>query len=168
MDFNNFGHNSSFDRNTVVICTYVSYIMSHLVSYWALCQAIIEVSEIGHNVTSNQLGHYWRLLPPGTYNIRASAYGYEPSVVITVQVDATTGRKEEPLGTIHILRKHFYSTKLNLTTYLFFHKNLRISLFLYCILTKFSCCSLKFLVQKQHAQKNRENVVVDKKCSRNM
>ena len=48
-------------------------------------------------MTTNQLGHYWRLLPPGTYNIRASAYGYEPSVVITVQVDATTGRKEEPL-----------------------------------------------------------------------
>ena len=48
-------------------------------------------------MTSNQLGHYWRLLPSGTYNIRASAYGYEPSVVITVQVDATTGRKEEPL-----------------------------------------------------------------------
>ena len=37
MDFNHFGHNSSFDRNTVVICTYVFYIMSHLVSYWAMC-----------------------------------------------------------------------------------------------------------------------------------
>ena len=49
-------------------------------------------------------------------------------------------------GTIHILCKHLYSTKLNLITYLFFHKNLRISFFIYCILTKFSCCSLKFLV----------------------
>jgi hypothetical protein len=28
-----------------------------------------------------------------------------------------------PLGTIHILRKHLYSTKLNLTIYLLFHKN---------------------------------------------
>ena len=124
--------------------------MSHLVSYWAMCQAIIEVSEIGHNVTSNQLGHYWRLLPPGTYNIRASAYGYEPSVVITVQVDATTGRKEEPLGTIHILRKHFYSTKLNLTCKFFtktgfFRQNKRIS---------FSTLHFdKFLVHKEKCSK---------------
>ena len=60
-------------------------------------QAIIEVNEIAHNVTSNHFGQYWRLLPPGQYSIRASAYGYEPTEVITVQVDAATGQRKEPL-----------------------------------------------------------------------
>ena len=54
-----------------------------------------------------------------------------------------------PLGTIDILRKHLCSTNLNLTT-LFFSIEifLRQNNFMY-ILTKISCCSLKFLVHKE-------------------
>ena len=64
------------------------------------------------------------------------------------------------LGTIHILRKHFYSTKLNFTSkfftktgFLFFKT--KEFLFQHYILTKFSCCSLNFfLVDKEKCSKN--------------
>ena len=79
------------------------------------------------------------------------------------------------LGTIHILRKHLYSTKLNLTSKFFtrtgfFFVKIKEFLFQHYILTKFSCCSLKFLADKEeNSQKIRENVVVDKKkCLRNI
>ena len=55
------------------------------------------------------------------------------------------------LGTIHIIRKHFYSTKINLTSK-HFHKNwvffvkTEEFLFQHYILTKFSSCILKFLL----------------------
>ena len=57
------------------------------------------------------------------------------------------------LGTIHILLKHLYSTKLNLISKIFtkagfFRQNKR-SFFQHYILTKFSCCSLKFSVHKE-------------------
>ena len=67
------------------------------------------------------------------------------------------------IGTIHILRKHFYSTKLNLTpriftkTCCFFVKTtVETEEFLlqHYILTKFLCCSLKFLVHKEKCSKN--------------
>ena len=52
--------------------------------------------------------------------------------------------KDSPiLGTIHTLRKHFYSTKLNLTKADFFVKSKEILIQCY-ILAKFSCCSLNF------------------------
>ena len=85
-------------------------------------------------------------------------------------------------GTIHILRKHFYSTKLNLTCKFFsknvfflskqknsfvnitflqiFHKNCfffvktKEFLFRHYILTKFSCWSLKLLLHKEKCSKN--------------
>jgi hypothetical protein len=78
------------------------------------------------------------------------------------------------LGTIHILRKHLYSTKYNLTSNFFtrtgfFRQNKGIS----CSTLHFDkkiCCSLTFLVNKgENAQKIRENIVVDKKkCLRNI
>ena len=57
-------------------------------------------------------------------------------------------------GTIHILRKHLYSTKLNLTfkfftKKLFFFVKTKEFLFQHYILTKFSCCSLTLLVYKE-------------------
>ena len=75
------------------------------------------------------------------------------------------------LGTIHILRKHFYSTKLNLTSKFFtrtgFFSSKQRNFFFNIT---FSCCSLKFLADKEeNSQKIRENVVVDKKkCLRNI
>ena len=74
-------------------------------------------------------------------NIRAARYPPIPStysktlsdlIRVMLKVDpksrptayqlATCEALADDLGTIHILRKHLYSTKLNLTTY-FFHKN---------------------------------------------
>ena len=64
------------------------------------------------------------------------------------------------LGTIHILRKHFYSTKLNLTSKFFtktdfFFVKSKEFLFQRYISMKFSCCSVWiFLVLKEKCSKN--------------
>jgi hypothetical protein len=71
------------------------------------------------------------------------------------------------LGTIHILRKHLYSEKINLTSKFFtklsFFVKTKEFLFQRYILTKFSCRSLKFLVHEEGEKctKIRENVAVD-------
>ena len=58
---------------------------------------------------------------------------------------------ENHKGTIHILRKHFYSTKLNLTPKLFTKTGFFVKTeefpFQHYILTKILCCSLKFFSQ---------------------
>ena len=61
-------------------------------------------------------------------------------------------------GTIHILRKHLYSTKL------FFVKTKEF-LFQHYILTNFSCCSLKFLVDKKILKKFVKMLWLIKKSS---
>ena len=71
-----------------------------------------------------------------------------------------------PLGIINMLRKHLYSTKLNLTSKFFtrtgfFFVKTKEFLFQHYILTKFSCCSLKFN-KEENVQKICVNVVVDK------
>ena len=66
-----------------------------------------------------------------------------------------------PLGTIHMLHKHFYRTKLNLTKYLIVHKywsNPKELRFQHYILTQILCCSWKFQVHKEMSKKIRENV----------
>lgn len=45
----------------------------------------MSVANINHNVTTSELGEYWRLLLPGTYSVTASAYGYQ-NVTKTVTV----------------------------------------------------------------------------------
>ena len=68
--------------------------------------------------------------------------------ILKALFNLTCGYEEK--GTIHILRKQFYSTKINLSSK-FFTKTLVKSkefLFQHYILTKFSFCSLKFLLQK--------------------
>ncbi len=40
-----------------------------------IVDAVIEVDGIAKNVTTAQFGDYWRLLVPGTYNIKAWAPG---------------------------------------------------------------------------------------------
>lgn len=42
-------------------------------------RAIISVEGIDHNVYSSSAGDYWRMLVPGTYNVTASAPGFESS-----------------------------------------------------------------------------------------
>ena len=66
---------------------------------------------------------------------------------------------ESVLGTIHILRKLFYSTKLNLTSKFFtkngfFRQNKRISFSTLHFDKKKSCCSLKCLVHQEKCSKN--------------
>ncbi|XP_069471346.1 carboxypeptidase D [Ambystoma mexicanum] len=50
--------------------------------------ATISVAGIDHNIITDKLGHYHRLLAPGTYNITASAIGYTP---MTVNVEIQEG-----------------------------------------------------------------------------
>ena len=68
------------------------------------------------------------------------------------------------LGTIHILRQHLYSSKLNLIKYLIFQKKnvcffvkTKDILFQHYILTKYSCCRWKFLVHIKEEEKCSEN-----------
>lgn len=50
--------------------------------------AAIVVHGINHNVTTTHRGEYWRLLLPGTYYVHAEAWGYQPSELINVTVEA--------------------------------------------------------------------------------
>jgi hypothetical protein len=73
------------------------------------------------------------------------------------------------LGTIHILRKHFYSTKINLTFKFFtetgFFVKRKEFLFQHYILTKFSCCGLKLLEYKEKMLKKLLRLI-KQKCFR--
>ena len=69
--------------------------------------------------------------------------------------------RNNPQGTIHILRKHLYLTSNFFSQKLGFFVKTKEFIFQHHILTKFSFCSLKFLLQKENnVQKIRENVVV--------
>ena len=79
------------------------------------------------------------------------------------------------LGTIHILRKHSYSTKLNLTTLfftntVFFRQNKTIS-FSILHFDEISCWSLKFLVHKKETNCSKNSWKCcgwSNKCLRNI
>ena len=76
-------------------------------------------------------------------------------------------------GTIHILRKHLYCTKLNFSKKKqFFFVKTKEFLFQHDILTKFSCCSLKLLVHWYRRKKCWKNSWKCcgwlKKCLRNI
>ena len=78
-------------------------------------------------------------------------FAYHSPVEDEVDSDFSIDENDEPksdLGTIHILRKHF------------FRQNKRISISTY-ILTKLSFCSLTFAKKKKNVQKIRENAAVD-------
>ena len=62
-----------------------------------ISQAVIEVTNLEHNVTSNRRGQYWRLLVPGVYQVRVSAFGYESSDFVEVTIDADSGRRTDSL-----------------------------------------------------------------------
>ena len=62
-----------------------------------ISQAVIEVANLEHNVTSNRRGQYWRLLVPGVYQVRVSAFGYESSDFVEVTIDADSGRRKDSL-----------------------------------------------------------------------
>jgi len=48
--------------------------------------ADVVVEGINHNVTTSNRGEYWRLLLPGNYRLRASAYNFIPSEWVNVKV----------------------------------------------------------------------------------
>lgn len=54
-------------------------------------QAVVEVSQIMHNVTTSEKGEFWRLLTDGDYSYTVHALNYESSDLKTVQV--TNGGK---------------------------------------------------------------------------
>jgi hypothetical protein len=54
----------------------------------AVLDADVVVVGIGHNVTTSNKGEYWRLLLPGEYEMYATAYGYRPSDLVKVVVEA--------------------------------------------------------------------------------
>ena len=72
----------------------------------AISQVVIEVADLNHNVTTTKKGQYWRLLVPGNYKVRATAYGYTSSDYLEVTVDKNSGRMEKSLD--------FYLQKRNL------------------------------------------------------
>ena len=61
-------------------------------------QAFIQVESIDHNVTTTLTGQYWRLLPPGQFRVRASAYGYETTDYQVINVDQTSRSQSAPLN----------------------------------------------------------------------
>ena len=56
----------------------------------AIARAKISVQGINHDIYTASAGDYWRLLVPGTYNVTASAFGYESSTQ-TVKVPEGEG-----------------------------------------------------------------------------
>ncbi|KAJ3618507.1 hypothetical protein MTP99_006487 [Tenebrio molitor] len=54
----------------------------------AVLDADVVVVGIAHNVTTSNKGEYWRLLLPGEYEMYATAYGYRPSDLVKVVVEA--------------------------------------------------------------------------------
>lgn len=57
-----------------------------------VAHARISVEGINHDIYSTTQGDYWRLLVPGTYNVTASAIGYE-ALTQTVTVPETGARE---------------------------------------------------------------------------
>jgi hypothetical protein len=54
--------------------------------------AVIRISDRRHEVTTAKDGDYWRLLVPGSYDLTASAKGYEPQ---TKMVELKSGETEK-------------------------------------------------------------------------
>lgn len=48
--------------------------------------AIVEVKEVGHNITTTARGEFWRLLTPGKYTIQVHHHGHMSSQMENIQV----------------------------------------------------------------------------------
>lgn len=59
----------------------------------AIPLAKVHVSGIDHYIMSAADGDYWRIIAPGTFNVRVTAEGYEDSAVETVTVPECTMSK---------------------------------------------------------------------------
>ncbi|KAF2900813.1 hypothetical protein ILUMI_05352 [Ignelater luminosus] len=51
-----------------------------------ILDADVVIVGINHNVTTSNRGEYWRLLLPGSYELYAAAYGYNPSNRVSIKV----------------------------------------------------------------------------------
>ena len=73
-----------------------------------LKRAVITVSGINHMVVTADDGDYWRLLLPGTYNIKAAAKGYDPETKqilvphgLAIVVNFTLNATKKKLNSTH-------------------------------------------------------------------
>ena len=57
-------------------------------------------------VTTTELGEYWRLLAPGTYELTAEARGYQPSEPFSVTVFPSNGLPEPVLHRFVLQREN--------------------------------------------------------------
>ena len=58
-------------------------------------KAVIQIQGIDHNVTTSELGQYWRPLASGSYRVRAHKEGYISSDYVDITIDKTDWKEHK-------------------------------------------------------------------------